>query len=275
MLNLFAGLTAFALIAGVAGQAAAAIGDWVEEGSARVRLVAADVGADGRFDAAIEIELAPGWKTYWRSPGDAGIPPQADFSASTNIAPEAEIAFPPPHRVDDGFAVTNVYEGAVVLPVELMLAEPGKPAQLVLGLDIGVCEEVCIPVRFDLTLDLDPEARDPEAMEIISDAKAALPSAPEPGVFAAEGIERDGGTDRKPVFAFDILAPDPAGADVFVEGPADWYPAPPALEKAEGNRGRYTVEFSRTGSKIPIGGNEFRITVVTPDGAMETVLALP
>jgi suppressor for copper-sensitivity B len=274
MFNLFGVLAVF-LLATLSSGAHAAIGDWAEQNNARVRLVVAGVGADGRLEAGIEIELAPGWKTYWRSPGDAGIPPVTDFSASTNIAPEAELFFPVPHRLDDGFAATHVYEDRVVLPVRLRLVDPAQPAKLVLGLDIGVCEEVCIPERFDLAVDVEPQAKDEEAEAILAAARAALPGPPEPGVFAAEGIQRAGGTERKPVFAFDVISPDPGKAEVFIEGPADWYPAPPVLDKAEGNRARYTVEFSRTGSKIPIGGNEFRVTVVTPGRSMETVLTLP
>jgi DsbC/DsbD-like thiol-disulfide interchange protein len=274
MFNLSGTLAAFLVIVGAVGGAQAAVGDWVEQDNARVRLVAAGVDANGRLDLGIEIELAPGWKTYWRTPGDAGVPPVTDFSASTNVAPEAEIDFPPPRRLDDGFAATNIYEDAATLPVRLKLIDPAKPVRLMLGLDIGVCEEVCIPSRFDLTLDVDPRESDPEAAEILAAARAKLPGAPEPGVFAAEGIARAGGTDRKPVFAFDIVAPEAGKAEVFIEGPVDWYPAPPVLASTEGNRARYTVEFSRTGSKIPIGGNEFRVTVVTPDRAMESKLTL-
>jgi DsbC/DsbD-like thiol-disulfide interchange protein len=274
MFNRFGRLALFLLVLAGAGEARAAIGDWVEQDKARVRLVAAGVDADGRLEAGLEIELAPGWKTYWRSPGDAGIPPRIDFSASTNVAPEVEVAYPAPHRVDDGFSATNVYEDAVLFPLRVKLLDPAKPARLVLGLDIGVCEEVCIPSRFDLALDVDPRDRDKEAAEIITAARAKVPGPPEPGVLAAERIERDGGSDRKPVFALDLVLPDPDTAEVFVEGPVDWYPAPPVLASREGDRARYTVEFSRTGSKIPIGGNEFRITVVTPDGSMESVLAL-
>jgi DsbC/DsbD-like thiol-disulfide interchange protein len=274
MFNLFGGLALFLLALGGAGEAQAAIGDWAEQDNARVRLVAAGMDADGLLEAGVDIELAPGWKTYWRSPGDAGIPPRIDFSASTNVAPAVEIAYPAPHRIDDGFTATNVYEDAVLFPIRLKLIDPSKPAKLVLGLDIGVCEEVCIPSRFDLSLDIDPRAKDAEAAELIADAQAKVPGPPEPGVLAAESIERDGGTDRKPVFALDLILPDPDKAEVFVEGPADWYPAPPVLASTEGNRARYTVEFSRTGSKVPIGGNEFRVTVVTPDRSMESTLSL-
>ncbi len=262
------------LLLGTGDAAQAAIGDWIGNGNARVRLLASGVDASGRLAAGIEIELDRGWKTYWRTPGDAGVPPQADFSASTNLGGNAEIAFPVPHRLDDGFATTNVYEGSVILPVAMPVVDPASPARLVVGLDIGVCDEVCIPAHFDLSLDVDPTAKDEEAGRLLAAAYAKLPGAPEPDAFAVESFIRAGGTDRKPVFSVDIVAPGADKADVFVEGPADWFPAPPKLVSGDAARATYTVEFSRTGSKVPIGGNEFRVTVVTPERSMESRLTL-
>ncbi len=265
---------ALLLLGGLATPAAAAIGDWVGEGNARVRLVAAGVDAEGSLAAGIEIDLEPGWKTYWRSPGDAGIAPVADFSRSTNIAGAVEIAFPPPHRYDDGYAVTNVYEGRIVLPVSVAVVDPASPTRLVVGLDMGVCEEVCVPEHFDLALDLASRESDAEALAILADAQAALPGKPEPGAFAVEGIARSGGTDKRPLFNVVVVAPDPDEADVYVEGPADWYPAPPKLVGVDGGRATYSIEFSRLGAKTPIGANQFRVTVVSGGRAIEDVVTV-
>jgi suppressor for copper-sensitivity B len=254
--------------------AAAATGDWAGEGNARVRLVAGNVGSDSLLAAGIEIDLAPGWKTYWRSPGDAGIAPVADFSASTNIAGPVAIGFPPPQRHDDGYAVTNIYEGRIVLPLAVKLIDPSSPTRLAVGLDIGVCEEICVPAHFDLAVDVAPGESDPEADALLADARAALPKAPEPGVFAVGKIVRDGGTDKRPVFAVDIVAPEAERAEVFVEGPADWYPAPPKIVATEGDHATYSIEFSRLGARTPLGGNEFRVTVVSAGRAIEDVIRL-
>ncbi|MCX8508161.1 MAG: protein-disulfide reductase DsbD family protein, partial [Rhodobacteraceae bacterium] len=35
--------------------------------------------------AALRLTMAPGWKTYWRAPGDAGIPPRFDWTGSANL----------------------------------------------------------------------------------------------------------------------------------------------------------------------------------------------
>jgi DsbC/DsbD-like thiol-disulfide interchange protein len=268
-----AAATALLLVATMV-PATAAVSDWAGEGNAKVRLIAAGVDGNGRLAAGIEIVLQPGWKTYWRTPGDAGVAPVTDFSASTNIAAPVDIAFPVPHRLDDGYAVTNVYQGHVVLPLSASVVDPAAATALIAALDIGVCAEICVPEHYDLALDLAPGETDAEVETILTDARAKLPGAPEPGTFAVDRVVRSGGTDKRPVFAFDVVAPDIADAEVFVEGPIDWYPAPPTLVSADANRATYNVEFSRLGAKTPIGGNLFTVTVVAAGRAIEQQVTL-
>ena len=253
--------------------AKAAVSDWVgHDDRVRVRLLAAGI-ENGKLSAGIEIALSPGWKTYWRSPGDAGISPRIDFSASQNVeAPD--VAFPVPTRHSEGLAVINVYEDGVTLPVEARIADPGKETVLVLSLDIGIFEDVCVPEHFDVTLTVPADAQDAEAAALLEEARAKLPGKSLPGTLAAEGVKRVGGTERKPVFEIGIVAPDPKKAEVFVEGPPDWSPAPPELVSAEGGNAIFAVEFSRLGAKTPIGGNEFRVTIVTDERAVEQTVTL-
>ena len=252
----------------------AAISDWYGEGNARVRLLATGQGPDGSLAAGIEVVLDPGWKTYWRSPGDAGIAPRIDFSGSTNVAEPVEIAFPVPHRFDDGYAVSNVYEDRVVFVVDAPLVKPGSDTELVVTLDMGVCELICIPEHYEMSLDVRAGDSDPEAQTILDRARALLPSAPEPGKQSIERVWRSGGDDKRPIFGVEIVAPDPENAEVFVEGPFDWYAAPPDLVSAGDGRATYSVRFSRIGSKIPIGDNDFRVTVVSDGEAIEDVVTL-
>src|SRR5436190_11112413 len=86
--------------------AEAAVGPWVSDGKARIRLIAEGTDASGQLRAGLEIALDSGWHTYWRSPGDSGIAPAIDFSGSRNLGP-IDVAFPVPERLDDGFSVTN------------------------------------------------------------------------------------------------------------------------------------------------------------------------
>ena len=253
--------------------AAAAVGDWAEGDRVRVRLVAAGADADGHLDAAIEVELAPGWKTYWRSPGDAGIAPRIDFTASANIDGPV-VRFPVPERHDDGYAVTNIFEGRVVFPVDAAITDPATPVDLRLALDIGVCDEICIPVHIETWLAVPAAAPDAAAAGIIAAAKARLPGAPEPGVLAVAGVSRNGGTERNPVFDVSALVPDPEDVTVFVEGPADWSADVPRLASSDGGRAVYSVSFSRLGAETPIEGAEFRVTIVSGGRAVEQIIGL-
>ncbi len=103
----------------------------------------------GRHMAALQLKLAPGWKTYWRAPGDAGKPPSFDWSGSGNVAAVA-VHWPVPHVFDQGGLRTLGYAGDVVLPVEITPARDGEPIALEGRIEIGVCEDICVPVTLVL-----------------------------------------------------------------------------------------------------------------------------
>jgi len=269
---LSAALVVAALLPGML-PAAAAIGDWVEGDRTRVRLVAAGTGAEGKLDTAIEIELAPGWKTYWRTPGDAGIAPRFDFSGSVNIVAPV-VRFPVPERFDDGFNVTNVFADRLVLPVEVGVADPAVPSDLRLSLDLGVCDEVCIPVHLEAELAVSPGETDDEAAAIVTAARKSLAGPPVAGSFAIDRISRAGGTDRRPVFEVAATIPDAERATIFVEGPADWSATVPELISVDGSHALYRVAFSRLGAETPIEGSAFVVTIVSDGRAIEQRIGL-
>jgi DsbC/DsbD-like thiol-disulfide interchange protein len=102
---------------------------------------------DGKIMAVLDVDLEPGWKTYWRDPGSAGIPPMLDFSQSTGIDLEA-FAYPPPVRVDDGYAVWAGYTAPVRFP--LVQADSNRDAQIRAQAFIGICEKICVPFQAEL-----------------------------------------------------------------------------------------------------------------------------
>ncbi len=261
-----------ALLLGAA-PAAAVMGDWVAGQHARVRLVAAGVDASGNLSAGVEVELDPGWHTYWRSPGDAGMAPVADFAGSTNVD-EPTVAFPAPARLDDGFAVTNIYKEYVLLPVTAKADSPSNPIDLSLKLDLGVCAEICVPEQFEARLTVPPTETDAEASRLIETARALVPGPSEPGVFAIEGVAMAGGTEKRPVFEIKARVPEAASATVFVEGPLDWYAAPVELVGESGGAATYHVEFDRLTAKTPISGASLRVTIVSGTRAIEQNIAL-
>jgi DsbC/DsbD-like thiol-disulfide interchange protein len=263
-----AAILAAGYVLAVPVSAEAAAGPWVGAGKARVRLLIAGTDASGRLDGGIEIALDPGWHTYWRSPGDSGIAPVMDFSASRNLGP-VEVAFPMPERVDDGYSVSNVYKGSVVLPISAKLGDAGSGADLSLRLDIGVCADVCVPDHFEATLALKPGESDAEVAKVLAEARGHLPGPPRPGTFAVTAVTRQGGTDKRPAFDIAATLPEVGGAAMFVEGPDDWYPDTPKLVTGEGGKATYRVTFDRLTSKVPITGTKLRVTIASGGNAIE------
>lgn len=107
----------------------------------------------GSFMTGLHLSLAPGWKTYWRAPGDAGIPPQFDWSASQNLV-GAQIHWPNPSVFQQSGMRSIGYDRDVVLPIELTPADRSAPLSVRATVVIGVCEEICVPMTLELRADL-------------------------------------------------------------------------------------------------------------------------
>lgn len=105
------------------------------------------------LSAGLDLTLSEGWKTYWRSPGEVGIPPQIDWSGSSNVA-GVEMLWPAPERFT-AFGIENFgYHDTVVFPLRVTLERPGEPVDLTGAVKLLACSEVCVPQTFDLTLSL-------------------------------------------------------------------------------------------------------------------------
>lgn len=104
--------------------------------------------------AGLHLQLAPGWKTYWRSPGDAGIPPAFDWSGSDNVA-SVRVHWPAPHVFAVNGLTTIGYSGDVVLPIEITPRNPAQPVHLRGEVEMGVCSDICVPatLSFDSVID--------------------------------------------------------------------------------------------------------------------------
>lgn len=158
----------------------------VAEGVTRLALVAASGAHDGGpVLAGIDMGLAPGWKTYWRKPGDSGIPPRFDWSASENVA-GVELRWPAPERFDDPGDITFGYKKEVLWPVRVVPQDPELPVTLRVTMQYGICSDICVPREAKLELAL--PAMPPEwNLSETADAerlRAALARVPVPPVDA-------------------------------------------------------------------------------------------
>lgn len=164
------------LLAALVASAPAAAGP--PDDAAHVTVLPGYREADGRHVAALKVELAPGWKTYWRSPGPLGVPPQIDLSGSINLD-GAALDYPVPQILDQGGARTIGYTGEVTFPLTVEVDEPGEAVDLSGVLWLGICRDICVPARFDLkaTLPATPGS-DPmiEAARALSPGRMAPPT---------------------------------------------------------------------------------------------------
>ena len=103
--------------------------------------------------AALELRLAPGWKTYWRAPGEGGIPPEFDWSGSSNIGGVA-FHWPKPEVFELNGMRSFGYHGSLVLPIEFRPAAAGEPVHVRAEIDLGVCNEICVPMTVVVSADL-------------------------------------------------------------------------------------------------------------------------
>ena len=124
-----------------------------------MRLVALAPDADGHIRAALQIEPEPGWITYWREPGDSGIPPQVSPAPEGNVALE-KVAFPVPKLITVGKVKEIGYDAPVTLPLDFRVTGD-RPDKLDVTVFIGLCKDICIPFQTALSVPLSSPSASP------------------------------------------------------------------------------------------------------------------
>lgn len=246
--------------------AKAGTGDWFETEGAKLRLVSLRNPSSGRIQAALEIRLEPGWKTYWRSPGASGLPPQVDFSTSTNTR-SAKMRYPVPLIFAEGQAQTAGYKGHTVFPIDILPGDPAADVTINARGLVGICEEICVPVQFQLSLlDSATGATSFEAAQAINIGQSRLPEKSS-NSFTVEDIAFDAGASK-----LVVSARVPAGvksAQLFLEGPARWYLEPATPVDMADNTARFEVSLPAGASLDDLGDNGLDATLVAGDGGVE------
>ncbi|MEM1382048.1 MAG: protein-disulfide reductase DsbD domain-containing protein [Pseudomonadota bacterium] len=186
------------------------------------RLLLGSVDEDGDRLTGLELRLKPEWKTYWRAPGEAGVPPHMDWSASENVA-EVEIIWPRPYLFESFGLMTIGYADHVVLPIRVTPADPAQPAALIGDLTLGVCREICVFEQTEVSLHMAPDSAAQDGGQIARYLKEVPPAAADAGLQALSCQVVGTGEDRSfsAQIAFDRTIEDPM---VVLEGPEDaWF----------------------------------------------------
>lgn len=255
--------------------ARAQAGPWVETEVVKGRLIAAVAGV-GRLETipvGLQLELAEGWKTYWRSPGDAGLPPRVDWSGSENLQ-EATFRWPAPRRFAlfgfDNFG----YESEVVFPLDVVPIRAGEPVALRGRVELLVCSEICVPSSLDVTLDLaaGPPLPAGPTGNLIARFAAQVPgdgAASGLDLVAAAAVPGEAGRDLR----IEATARDPwQDPDIFVETDEGVAFAAPDIVFRDGRR-RLIATLRPYESKL-LDGETTPVTVTVVDGARALERAL-
>ena len=266
-------------IATAAPTLAADVSAWDDDIRSAARLIAAQAGSESGqrvYRAGVEIKLLPGWKTYWRYPGDSGVPPTFDFSASDNVK-AVTVLFPAPMRFDDGAGGQSIgYTGSVILPLHITPQRAGKPVTLRMKLDYAACEKLCVPAQAVAALVLTGDASAQDAA--VAAAEARVPRRGMVGdqtVPAIRSVARDTAAD-KPRIVVDVAVQPGADAALFVEGPTPEWALPVPQPVAGGSEGlqRFAFELDGLPPGASAAGAVLRLTAVAGEQAVEAAFRL-
>lgn len=250
---------------------------WHGDARAGVRIVSGGTKVEGAqpvLSAGVEIRLAPGWKTYWRYPGDSGVPPHFDFEKSDNVK-SVQVSWPAPERIADPDGTIIGYRTNVLFPLRIEPKDASKPVVLRLALDYAICEKVCIPVQAKTELTIKGGGT---AEPAIAAAEKTVPRAQPLGanaLLSVKAVSRDDAKKPAQVFV-DIAAPAGIPVSVFVEGPTqDWaLPVPDKVDGASAGLQRFAFALDGLPPGATDKGATLRLTAVAGTDAIETTFRL-
>jgi DsbC/DsbD-like thiol-disulfide interchange protein len=241
---------------------------WQRDGHSAVRLLAGSRSGTVLL-GGIAFQLQPGWKTYWRTPGDSGVPPRFDFSKSENIE-AVTVLWPAPKKFDDGAGGSSLgYHDQVVLPLRIVAKSTDKPVTLRAAVNYAVCDKLCVPVEADVELAFTSVASTEDSVLF-----AALDTVPkpanvgDPNPLTIRDVKREG----KSTVLVDVVAPSEArDINLFVEGPTpDWaLPVPKLLEHSPSGVKRFAFELDGLPPGEKPEGAALKLTLVSGDRSYE------
>ena len=240
---------------------------WQRDGHSAVRLLAGS-RSGAVLLGGIAFQLQPGWKTYWRTPGDSGVPPRFDFSKSENIE-AVTILWPAPTKFDDGAGGHSLgYKNQIVLPLRIVAKNADRPVTLRAGINYAVCEKLCIPVEAIAELAFASVAStEDSALFAALDTVPKPASIGDPNPLTIRDVKRDG----KSSVLVDVATPDAREVSLFVEGPTpDWaLPVPALLEQSPPGVKRFSFELDGLPPGANPAGAALKLTLVGGDRAYE------
>lgn len=244
-----------------ATQAAQTVAEAAIPGLAGASLRPGWITPSGSRMIALDLQLEPGWKTYWRAPGDSGIAPQFDWTGSSNLGPVA-FHWPSPQVIDSGGSSALGFHDRLVLPIEVAPSTAGTVSELSVAVDFGLCREVCVPAHVTLSAPAPEAAPDPVIEAALADMPKRVPGTAACTITPiADGLRIEAAVKQdlgpSPKAAMEVMSPpgeDPvwvSETEIRVNGPtittaADFIPA--------------------SGKPFDLDPKEFRLTLIGTEG---------
>jgi DsbC/DsbD-like thiol-disulfide interchange protein len=240
---------------------------WQRDGHSAVRLLAGSRSGSVLL-GGIAFQLQPGWKTYWRTPGDSGVPPRFDFSKSENVE-AVTVLWPAPLKFDDGAGGHSLgYHNQIVLPLRIVAKNADKPVVLRAEINYAVCEKLCIPVDANAELAFNSVAStEDSALFAALDTVPKPANVGDPNPLTIRDVKRDGKTG----VLVDVVTPDARAVSLFVEGPTpDWsLPIPAPVEQSPPGVKRFAFELDGLPPGTSPDGAALKLTLVGAERSYE------
>jgi DsbC/DsbD-like thiol-disulfide interchange protein len=240
---------------------------WQRDGHSAVRLLAGS-RSGAVLLGGVAFKLQPGWKTYWRTPGDSGVPPRFDFSKSENVE-AVTVLWPAPLKFDDGAGGHSLgYHDQVVLPLRIVAKNADKPVTVRADINYAVCEKLCIPVEASAELAFTSVAStEDSALFAALDTVPKPANVGDPNPLTIRDVKREG----KSTVLVDVVSPEAREINLFVEGPTpDWgLPVPKLLGSTPPGVKRFAFELDGMPPGTNPAGAALKLTLVGGDRAYE------
>src|ERR1700749_4794980 len=262
-----AALAALFIIVLSAGVRAEDASTWQKDSHSQLRLLAGSRSGTVLL-GGIAFQLQQGWHTYWRNPGDSGVPPRFDFSKSDNVE-AVTVLWPAPQKFDDGSGGVSLgYHDQIVLPLRIVPKSVDKPVTLRAEINYAVCEKLCIPVDAKAELGFNSVAStEDSALSAALDTVPKPANVGDPNPLTIRDVKREG----KDQVLVDVVTPDDRAVNLFVEGPTpDWgLPVPKPVEHSPPGVKRFSFQLDGVPPGVNPEGAALKLTLVGGDRSYE------
>ena len=213
-----------------------------------------------QLTAGVDIQMADGWKTYWKIPGDSGVPPVFDWSRSHNVK-NIEVLWPAPHRYEDITGKSIGYKKRVVFPLKITPSDASRPVLLHIVLDYAICSDICVPARAELQARIGDGNGNFEGQSLISKFIALTPVRRPAGDMINKVSARPGKKGPRLVISFRSALPE--DTDILVEGMEEAYFEAPVPLQNNGKFSSFSITVDGPASPADLKGKKLKLTVLS------------